>query len=350
MTTTESPKPFSAAVQELNTLIHHGTEQGRWFSKEQCGNVLGVKAKRLRRLANGESTDQAVLQISNQIRTLLETPQPEQEKSDPNKPKEFDALFSEGQRLGLWNNFSECSRAVLMSRCSFQKLRQANPDTLSLREKKFLEKILKKMRDLIDARRAGPEVATPSPPSSPDARPESNVVIERIDRLEATMRSLLPGDPGKEQRIDRTAPSEDPSVPSSWLQDVVAGRREIAGQGIPGVRFVLTNRPIARLLTSFRKEEVTDTVQLTETITLAITELRRRLTLIPQLGKAEDRAESIKPLVPALTSLIKELVALAITTNEAREIDVNKAVIRAALHFESLGNIFSLSNHDRSQK
>lgn len=336
----DSSSNQSTAVQELNQLFQEGARKGLWENnKAACAGVIGMERRDLSRLLHGHRSDVEVSPVLQKMRdavqkgALSEVLDQTSEEEVNEAQTEFDRYYELGLERGLWGGPGACAEALDIDRNTVRKYRITPAETLSgtsLKGKTLYEKNMEKMRTYVQRRR-GPQAAR---------RPDANPTIARIDVLEAKLPGLIQAALAQSERESQPAP--EGVVPSDWANDVIGGLLEITDQRRGDVRFVVTADTFRKLLAHpLSREEVGDTKALADISTKADTELRRRLEALHQTEESPQRAEAIRALVPSLSERIREAVALAITVEMIREYDVDKGLIRAARHFESLSDIFS---------
>lgn len=356
------PEEVAPYVQELNDLVAQGKERGIWASKASCARTIGLAERAFRGMTLGERTGKKyVRDIVRRVRDIVEgrvKPITSEKSKATETQTDFDRYYELGIQQGKWMSMSECSKVLSLNRRTVRMFRDTSLDAIPVtRTRNLHSAAMGKMRKIFTEEKINKEnerrreASHPAVLSTPTVRASAGQTdlamliaqptIERIDALDATLKAqfatLLQAVPARpQQNVDLP----HGVAPSSWVDDVVAGRLEFKDQKLPNVRFILTKETIRTLLTKFRKEEISDTNGLAEVIADATAELRRRLTLIPQQKESDDHADAIRELVPHLSRVIRELVALAITVEEVRECEVEKGLIRAARHFDSLSDFF----------
>lgn len=372
---------LSPAAQTLNQLFEEGAGKGLWEEGNMSDFARAIDVPRrkinglLRGKRVGESTLSAVLEVA---RRVIETGQRIERADPPEDPPantegikrestEFDRYYLMGIEAGLWSSARTCAEALGLGRKIIGKYRITSPDEIrkTPKGKGFFDRIMRKIkshlrRNGVDIKNAGTgtdsqpskrgeETGTPTPPGQSEtprksgdqidlAALMSHPAIARIDDLEERLTALI-------QEALAQSGSDTPSVPegvvpSEWADEVVAGRTEILDQRRDNMRFLVTADTFRKLLAQpLSSEETDDTRSLAEVSANADVELRRRLEILHQMEESPERSEAIKALVPALSERVRQAVALAITINKVRECDVDKGLLRAAKHFDSLSDI-----------
>lgn len=358
--TSRHARELTPAVQELNELFRQGEQKLLWDSKSACARIIGEGRRSFSGMTNGEKADGEVEKISSKIRSLLGgDTQPQSESS--HFSTDFDHYYRLGVSQGLWKDITGCAEALEFSRGTVRKYRETPKETLcsSAKGQTTYEATIKKIKTYIKKHSSQssdsleevsvnvPDAVPVQSTHAPQTLPFSDLsslpvifsqpVVNRIDALESRLPAMM------KDAISAHQPETFPEgvIPSKWANEIVSGRMEIAEQNLPNVRFVVTHETVRKLLTSFRGEEVQDTKAYTTLLANAVAELRRRLTLIPQQEHAANHASAVKELVPELSKVIRELIALALTIEEIRECDVDKALKRAAMSFDAHSQIFS---------
>jgi hypothetical protein len=355
----------SAAVVELNQLFVAGAEKGLWENnKAACGRVIGVERRDMSRLLHGHRSDEEVMPVLQKMRDMVHSGVPsevldqqesESEEEQVEAQTEFDRFYQLGLQNGKWKTMKECGEVLDISYDSVRNFRNTNPATFdSVRTKNFYDAIMQKLKRLFPQQRKHKEEsaqksaeATTTTPAAGSLAGQADLAalishpaIARIDDLEAKLPGMIQSALAQSGRDEQAVPGG--VIPSKWADEIVSGRMEIKNQQMGNLRFVVTAETFRKLLSKpLSREEIGDTNALAEISANADTELRRRLEALHQMEESPQRAEAIKALVSSLSERIRQAVALAITIEKIRECDVDKGLIRAARHFDSLSDIFN---------
>lgn len=319
MKKSKATKQFSTAVLELREMYRRGVTSGAWKNREECARKVGIKPFQIKHLLNAESTDDKVSDAMQKMSAHMKTNQNHESDSNTGPPS-FMSLFKKGRKMGLWRSSASCAKAIGIARGTLRGYLNGN-----VRQSPYAQTIygknLKKILSLVEKSPKGKPKAMPAPQPACDSVPvsSSDPLLSAIDTLANAIAQKVADQVG--QRLAETSacresiPAPEGVVTSNWVDDVIAGRRELSNQSLPNVRFVLTGKVFYKLLTSVTKEENDDTKELiTRVLIPAITELRRRLTVCTQINA--DRSERSR----YVKALGKELDELVIAIQQSRDV------------------------------
>jgi hypothetical protein len=299
-----------------------GIERGLWTSQNACARCINVAPSTFRLHVAGEGRESDSNETLRKVNDAL-SHAPKEEDIPPLK-----ALYYKGIALELWATIAEASNALGINRCSLTKyLDMSGIDSCStVRERGFYQGLEKKLRakvrqaqskhvDQPEERKPVQAPASPAPTTDTSLHMAQAMQMMVIMLAERIAQVLLEKGIERKDMPKEVPQSTFPAADSNWLDEVYAGRKELQGQSLPGVRFVLTAPPFAKLLKGMTSEERTDTKDLTKAIRLAIVELRRRLTLSAQTENATERERD-------LAVFGRELDELVIAITQAGDADI----------------------------
>jgi len=295
-----------------------GCKRGLWGTYSECGKAIGLSQGTVSKYAqksfepgsNKATTmyNQALERIRSQVEGRVETPS-----------LSFREYFLAGREAGLWKGFSDCAKAIEHHSDTVSKYsKEGFAPTSAVGTTKYNQAV-DKIRTRVEAKRrrsakrpkeettalqeAPPPQALPPPEAqSLEAEAVAKVMEGLTTLFSHSAQHVLEGmrptitKMVQEALADQGTRSVD-VIDSTWVDDVVAGRKELAGQNLPGVRFALTKETFRTLLTQYTRQEDADTSGLImEVIIPAITELRRRLTLGTQMEDLDERMKHVQAL------------------------------------------------------
>ena len=242
----------------------------------------------------------------------------------PQAKNEFGQLYDEGTKLKLWISMSDCARKIKLSRMSIRKYRQLDPDMLkTVREKNMFKRGMEALESYVKAKRGKAARCRTDQAEKPrktidNSAAESQTWQEKLcEGMVGLMREAVgpmqqPVPPPCDKLPD-AAPAK--VVQSTWVDDVIAGNRELKGDYPPnGIRFLLTAETFATLTSQFTSGEIKDTLAFVRTVlTPAVGEVRRRLVRSSELTNEKNRSEILK-------ALGQELEELFLALEQAREV------------------------------
>ena len=305
------PKNESAHVRQLIELFDQGKEQARWTDRSDCARSIGIPPEEFRCALNGYRSDKKVIETIAFVRqavaantiSVSATPPVHAHKEESN---EMFQLFERGVEQGLWKGKSDCARIIGTTRSKLCRYIQEP----GLRTLDGFQRVLRKLR-----KGATEGVRAPSEhPMSQKTVPAGSfgkgfAAFQELIRtlVQEELQSKRAGSPASSDIAD--TPPEG-VVKSTWASEVIAGRMELAGQSVPGVRFALTAPPFKEIMNRFTSEELQDTKEFIQIMCIGLIELLRRFTIASQLHDPDIRAENYRVLGPLLDALTGEIERL----------------------------------------
>lgn len=291
-------------IRMIRALFLDGIELSLWGTARECADLLDFEDEKFRRSWMSEGGIPGELENAR-TKLIARIDGTRGTVPAPIIPP-IRQLYVEGLRQELWTMRTDCAVAIGLSADTLSKyMDRQKTDCAGPREvtqfnemQAELKKKLRPQKKTAAEDSQPKDVAEVAPPvaAPPGTAHWSNSLL---DELAARVALRL------QETYGGTGLTPGPSMPSDWIDEVIAGQRELIGQSTPGCRFVIARaETIVPLVKGFTTDERKDTAHLAQILTIGIRELRRRLTLSSQMASVADRTDDLKILGGELDMLV----------------------------------------------
>lgn len=287
----------------IRALFLDGIELALWETAKECADMLEFDDEKLRRSWMNEAGNADDLEGARR-KLIAKIDGTRGADPAPIIPP-IRQLYVEGLRQKLWTMRTECAEAVGLSADTLRKyMDRQQTDCAGPREvTQFTEMqaaLRKKFRPQKKTTAVDPQPKNvehdPPAAASPSAPHWSDEFLEQVTVRVAARLQQVQGVAGTQA---------GPSVTSDWIDQVLAGHRELVGQSTPDCRFVIaTAETIVPIVKGLTADERSDTAKLIAVLTVGVIELRRRLTLSAQTAGTKDREADLQVLGAELDLLV----------------------------------------------
>ena len=349
------PPEEEVSSETAASLYLLGKKRQLWDSMTSCAARLDLSRDTVSKLINDpaafQETPRSRVYYQHQLQKLVAVTRSPKARKLPKQ--NFKDLYEKGVEQGTWKGVGECASATGIDRGTVSKNLKRDPKKYckTERSRKMYERACHKLAMLVNDSPAEEKqpvrrpILSPSPTSVPShlavesaAPAPAGVAMNVQQAIHVLATSLIEQvslslrDEVK-QAVHEALPQQPPTqngeapqgvVPSSWVDDVIAGRKEFEGQHLENVRFVLTTPPFQKLLARYSGEEVADTKGMIERVIIpAAMEVRRRLNNSSQT--TGSHAAEVRDLASAINALVRELVLLIRAAEQHRECNLSES-------------------------